>query len=205
MVNQGFFAHESPDGTTFDTRVERFYPSRGFRYWRVAENIAAMTGVMSAEEAVDLWLESPGHRRVIFDPQWREAGLGAVRAASTRLFPGAGRRPRSRSTSASAAPDVCRRSRPARSWLEPLRGELAERGGVGVDLRRETALPTDEDHAVDVDVVHDAAVAGPVVVVEVGHELDRGADRHAGANARGQQLCTICIHGSRYRYSPDRA
>jgi uncharacterized protein YkwD len=90
MVSQGFFAHESPDGTTFDSRVERFYPSRGFRYWRVAENIAAMTGVMSADEAVDLWLESPGHRRVIFDPQWREAGLGAVRAASTRLFPGAG-------------------------------------------------------------------------------------------------------------------
>ena len=49
-----------------------------------------MTGVMSAEEAVDLWLESPGHRRLIFDPQWREAGLGALRAASTPLFPGAG-------------------------------------------------------------------------------------------------------------------
>ena len=164
-----------------------------------------MTGVMSAEEAVDLWLESPGHRRVIFDPQWREAGLGAVRAASTRLFPGAGGRPRSRSTSASAAPDVCRRSRPARRtgwnrYAASLRNEAAS--GSICDVRPPSP---DKDHAVDVDVVHDAAVAGPVVVVEVGHELDRGADRHAGANARGQQLCTICIHGSRYRYSPDRA
>lgn len=90
MLVGGFFAHDSADGTHFDVRVERFYPSRGFRFWRVGENLAAMTGVMTAEDAVDLWLSSPPHRRVLFDPTWREAGLGALRAPATGVFPGAG-------------------------------------------------------------------------------------------------------------------
>jgi uncharacterized protein YkwD len=90
MLVDGFFAHESGDGSHFDTRVERFYPSRGFSFWRVGENLAAMTGSITAEQAVELWLASPPHRRVIFDPAWREAGLGALRAAATGVFPGAG-------------------------------------------------------------------------------------------------------------------
>jgi uncharacterized protein YkwD len=90
MLVEGFFAHESADGTHFDARVERFYPSRGFSLWRVGENLAATTGVMTAEAAVDLWLGSPPHRRIIFDPGWREAGLGALHAAATGVFPGAG-------------------------------------------------------------------------------------------------------------------
>ena len=90
MLVEGFFAHESPDGTHFDSRVERFYPSRGFAFWRVGENLAAMTGVMSANEAVDMWLASPPHRRVVFDPAWRDAGIGALHAQATGVFPGAG-------------------------------------------------------------------------------------------------------------------
>jgi len=90
MLVDGFFAHESSDGTRFDSRVERFYPSRGFEFWRVGENLAAMTGVMTAQDAVDMWLASPPHRRLLFDPTWRDAGLGALRAQSTEVFPGGG-------------------------------------------------------------------------------------------------------------------
>jgi uncharacterized protein YkwD len=90
MLVEGFFAHESSDGSSFDSRVERFYPSRGFGFWRVGENLAAMTGVMTAEDAVDMWLASPPHRRLLIDPTWRDAGLGALRAEATGVFPGSG-------------------------------------------------------------------------------------------------------------------
>lgn len=90
MLVEGYFAHESSDGTRFDNRVERFYPSQGFGFWRVGENLAAMTGVMTADDAVEMWLASPPHRRLIFDPAWRDAGLGALRAGATGVFPGGG-------------------------------------------------------------------------------------------------------------------
>ena len=90
MLTRGFFAHESPDGMRFDQRVRRFYPSRGFSFWRVGENLAAMTGVMTADEAVELWLGSPPHRRALFESAWREAGIGASRADATGIFPGGG-------------------------------------------------------------------------------------------------------------------
>ena len=39
MLNQGFFSHESADGTSFASRLRRFYrPTRG--YWIVGENLA---------------------------------------------------------------------------------------------------------------------------------------------------------------------
>jgi uncharacterized protein YkwD len=90
MLVEGFFAHESSDGTSFDRRVERFYPSRGFGFWRVGENLAAMTGVMTADDVVEMWLASPPHRRLLFDPAWRDAGLGALHARATDVFPGGG-------------------------------------------------------------------------------------------------------------------
>ena len=34
MGRRGFFAHESPDGTPFWRRIERFYVDDGFRSWR---------------------------------------------------------------------------------------------------------------------------------------------------------------------------
>jgi uncharacterized protein YkwD len=90
MLIEGFFAHESSDGTSFDNRVVRFYPSRGFGFWRVGENLAAMTGVMTAEDAVDMWLASPPHKHILLDPTWRDAGIGALSAPATGVFPGSG-------------------------------------------------------------------------------------------------------------------
>ncbi|MGH3131582.1 MAG: CAP domain-containing protein, partial [Gaiellaceae bacterium] len=39
MARQGFFRHESADGSSFWKRVQRFYGSRGYGYWSVGENL----------------------------------------------------------------------------------------------------------------------------------------------------------------------
>ncbi|CAO5149652.1 conserved hypothetical protein [Frankia sp. AiPs1] len=70
MARRGFFAHTSPDGRTVSDRVTAL----GYRYSRVAENIAA--GQTSAQEVVSGWMNSPGHRANILLPQLREIGVG---------------------------------------------------------------------------------------------------------------------------------
>jgi uncharacterized protein YkwD len=76
MLDHGFFAHESPDGTPFSERLRRFYPARS-GYWTVGENLA-MVGSADpiARELVDLWMASPHHRSNLLNPDWREFGLG---------------------------------------------------------------------------------------------------------------------------------
>jgi uncharacterized protein YkwD len=37
---------------------------------------------MSPANAVQQWLESPAHRRVLLSRSWRELGIGVVRAAA---------------------------------------------------------------------------------------------------------------------------
>jgi uncharacterized protein YkwD len=78
MAVGGFFAHESADGSAFWKRVERFYPSRGFRYWSVGENLVYGSPNISAEGAVRAWMDSPGHRANLLSQTWQEVGLSAV-------------------------------------------------------------------------------------------------------------------------------
>lgn len=82
MASRGFFAHESADGSTFWKRVERFYPSRGFRYWSAGENLAYGSPSMSADGAVRAWMGSPGHRANMLSATWTEIGIGAVHVDS---------------------------------------------------------------------------------------------------------------------------
>ena len=80
LAAAGVFQHESPDGTSFDRRVRRAYPSRGFSSWSVGENLVFGSAPFSAEEAVKAWLDSPPHRRNLLSKTWREIGVGAVLA-----------------------------------------------------------------------------------------------------------------------------
>jgi uncharacterized protein YkwD len=82
MASRGFFAHESADGSSFWKRVERFYPSNGFRYWSAGENLAYGSPSMSADGAVNAWMGSPGHRANMLSPTWSEIGVGAVHVDS---------------------------------------------------------------------------------------------------------------------------
>jgi uncharacterized protein YkwD len=82
MARKGYFEHDSANGTAFWRRIERFYPSRGFRSWTVGENLLWATERYGAAFAVREWMNSPSHRENILSRDWREIGIGAVFVAS---------------------------------------------------------------------------------------------------------------------------
>lgn len=82
MVREGFFDHEAPGERPFWRRIERFYPSAGYDYWAVGENLAYGNPSLEPAEVLNEWLASATHRRSILSPEWREAGLAAVHVAS---------------------------------------------------------------------------------------------------------------------------
>ena len=89
MALAGFFAHESESGAPFGERVRRHYRSAGFRSWRAGENLLWASPDIDAERAVEMWLDSPGHRHILLMPAWREIGLSAVHTASApRVYDG---------------------------------------------------------------------------------------------------------------------
>ncbi|MDD7055384.1 MAG: CAP domain-containing protein [Selenomonadaceae bacterium] len=61
------FSHTRPDGSSCFSIIQG-----GYR--KVAENIAA--GHATAQETVEQWMNSPGHRANILDPQLEELGVG---------------------------------------------------------------------------------------------------------------------------------
>lgn len=72
MAEQNFFSHRDKTGRGITGRVR----SQGYRYGMVAENIAA--GQESPGEAVQAWLDSPGHRKNILNCKYRETGIAMV-------------------------------------------------------------------------------------------------------------------------------
>jgi uncharacterized protein YkwD len=83
MLNGGFFAHDAPNGPTFSSRLKRFYgPTAGRSGWTAGENLLYTSGELDADEAIEAWMGSPGHRRNMLDPNWREVGIAAMRTSS---------------------------------------------------------------------------------------------------------------------------
>jgi len=78
MGRRGYFEHDSANGTVFWRRIERFYPSSGFRSWTVGENLLWASESYGAAYAVREWMQSPPHRQNILSRDWREVGIGAV-------------------------------------------------------------------------------------------------------------------------------
>lgn len=69
MARRGYFSHDTPEGKTFDVRIkEAGYAQPG------AENIAM--GQRSAEEVMDAWMHSDGHRRNILNCDLSTIGIG---------------------------------------------------------------------------------------------------------------------------------
>jgi uncharacterized protein YkwD len=77
MLEQGFFEHESADGTAFDDRIRRFYSDRGWELWSVGETLLSSSGEIDARQVVSAWIDSRPHRAIILAPGWRDAGIGA--------------------------------------------------------------------------------------------------------------------------------
>ena len=72
MEEQGYWAHESPDGRTpFAWLAPNGYP---FHY--AGENLAC--GFETTELLMAGWMESPGHRANILSPHFEDCGIAVI-------------------------------------------------------------------------------------------------------------------------------
>ncbi len=85
MVAAGYFAHDSPDGSTLVTRARQAdYLSGKERRWGLAENIAVGQGKLGTAAAiVRQWMRSPGHRANVLLAPSQDAGVGIARGLPT--------------------------------------------------------------------------------------------------------------------------
>jgi uncharacterized protein YkwD len=82
MAQDGYFGHDSVDGSPFWRRVQGFYGSKGFRHWAVGENLVWASPDLTDRNVVDAWMESPEHRKNLLYPAWREIGLAVIHVPS---------------------------------------------------------------------------------------------------------------------------
>jgi uncharacterized protein YkwD len=79
MVMRGYFAHTSPSGVSFTTRLLRNGYISSACSWSAGETLAWGTGAAATPAgAVSAWMHSPAHRAVLLGRSFREAGIGAV-------------------------------------------------------------------------------------------------------------------------------
>jgi uncharacterized protein YkwD len=104
MVDQRFFDHTSPSGSTMLSRIQSTSYLRHVTGWALGENIAWGTGELATPRAiVRAWMLSPHHRDNLLDRGFTEVGIGVAAGAPSDVAagqPGAtyvtdfGRRPR---------------------------------------------------------------------------------------------------------------
>ncbi len=81
LAAAGQFTHAWPTtGKLFSSWIRSFYPARGYRTWSTGENLLWASPGFVPGNAVQQWLDSPTHRRVLLSPSWRELGIGVVTA-----------------------------------------------------------------------------------------------------------------------------
>ena len=79
MGVDGYFEHESFDKSPFWKRIEKWYPSRGWSNWGVAENILWMSPDVTRDRASSRpGSSSPEHRANMLSRTWREVGVSAI-------------------------------------------------------------------------------------------------------------------------------
>ncbi|MEU3912918.1 sigma-70 family RNA polymerase sigma factor [Streptomyces sp. NPDC029721] len=76
MARRGFFDHTNPDGADPGDRTT----AAGYRWSTYGENIAK--GQQTAQDVMDSWMKSPGHRANILNCSFKDIGVG--------MHPGAG-------------------------------------------------------------------------------------------------------------------
>jgi uncharacterized protein YkwD len=82
MVERGYFAHESPGGAGPADRARRAGYMRRASAWRVGEVLLwSRGGALTAARAVELWLDSPKHRRILLGRRYRDVGVGLAAGA----------------------------------------------------------------------------------------------------------------------------
>ena len=82
MEARGYFGHRSPEGEGVLERVMQRQYLHGWNDWDLAENLCwGVRSEATPAATVGRWLLSPGHRRSMLDPSFREAGLAIVPGA----------------------------------------------------------------------------------------------------------------------------
>lgn len=76
MADQNFFSHTSPDGTGPGTRIER----AGYDAYTWGENIGM--GYVTAEQVMQGWINSAGHRANLLNSAFKEIGVGYAKGSS---------------------------------------------------------------------------------------------------------------------------
>lgn len=74
MVENDFFAHKAPDGSTVGTRISR----TGYAWSAVGENIA--WGYSSVDDVLQGWLISKGHCKNLMNGSFRHLGIAKKNA-----------------------------------------------------------------------------------------------------------------------------
>jgi uncharacterized protein YkwD len=82
MEDQGYWAHESPDGRSPFTWLE----PHGYLFHYAGENLA--TGFETTELLVAGWMESPGHRDNILSPHFEDCGIAIIDGLTMRRAKG---------------------------------------------------------------------------------------------------------------------
>src|SRR3954470_432732 len=79
MVAHRFFAHVSPFSGAVTDRARRAGYLAHTRDWALGEDIAWGEGTLSTPQSIlTAWMNSPGHRAVILDRDFRDAGIGVT-------------------------------------------------------------------------------------------------------------------------------
>lgn len=77
MLADGYFAHNSFDGTPFWKRLTA-YSNSSHGAWSVGENLLWSSPDVDADGALRLWIASPEHLANLLNPRWRQIGVAAV-------------------------------------------------------------------------------------------------------------------------------
>jgi uncharacterized protein YkwD len=83
MAEERFFSHTDPDGLSVRQRVE----AARIRWKMIGENLAYSNGYINPV-AVTLrgWMDSPGHRRNILDPDYQHTAIGVWISADGTVY-----------------------------------------------------------------------------------------------------------------------
>lgn len=73
MVEEGYFAHDAPDGTT----PWEWFQRAGYQYRSAGENLAV--NFADSEMVEEAWMESPPHRKNILADKFTEIGIATTR------------------------------------------------------------------------------------------------------------------------------
>jgi uncharacterized protein YkwD len=81
MIRRGYFAHLSPEGTSFVDRLRSAGYIRGCA-WAAGETLAWGSGTESSPwSRVAAWMHSPPHRAILLSATYREVGIGVMKGS----------------------------------------------------------------------------------------------------------------------------